>query len=296
MNSEMGSSVNQMRNSLRVFSLLYRDRLYVRALNILLQFFLFSVFLILCAVFFNVNNYFVGLGSRVTFYAFLKNSTSKEEVTKIKTIIQNWPEVNTVKVIKPDEGLRILKKSLGKESDILSTLDVNPLPTTFEINIKSEFTEKIYIQQISDKLKKISAVEWLDTTEKYLGNIVSIRKVIVNVFLAGICLFITIIVLSLRIMANCLINRYRANFKLLKFLGASNKFIILPFIFEGFLESFLTAFVSILTTNYILLLIKENFEKLEIHVQLLPLNFYILFIILVSVVGALSNIPSRKAI
>lgn len=285
-----------MRNSLKIFSLLYRDRLYVRALNILLQFFLFSIFLILFAVFFNINDYFLKLGSKVTFYAFLKNNTSKEDVSKIKTAIQNWPEVNTVKLIKPDEGLKILKKSLGKESDILSTLGTNPLPTTFEINIKSEFTEKIYIQQISDKLKNFSSIEWFDTTEKYLGSVVSIRKIVINIFIVGICLFIVIIILSLRIMANCLINRYHENFKLLQTLGASKKFIILPFILEGFLEAFLTSCVSIITINYILLLLREELGKLEINIQLLPFNFYILFIILVSVVGALSNIPSRKTI
>lgn len=285
-----------MKNSLKVFSILYKDRLYLRLLNILLQFFLFSIFLILFAFFYNINDYFLRLGSKVTFYAFLKNNTSKEEVSKIKTIIQNWPEVNTVKLIKPDEGLKILKKSLGKESDILSTLDVNPLPTTFEINIKAEFTEKIYIQQISDKLKKFSSIEWFDTTEKYLGNIASLRKIVMNILLVGICLFVFIIVLSLRIMANCLLNKYQENFKLLQILGATKRFIILPFIFEGFLESFLTSCLSIVTINYTLMLLKLEFEKLEMNVELLPSIYYLIFVIVVSVIGALSNIPSRRTI
>lgn len=285
-----------MKNSLRVFGILYRDRLPVRALNVLLQFFLFSIFLILFAVFFNINNYFLKLGSKVTFYAFLKNNTSQDEVTKIKTTIQNWPEVNTIKLIKPDEGLKILKKSLGKESDILSTLETNPLPATLEINIRTEFTEKIYIQQVSDKLKKFSAIEWFDTTEKYLGNVVSIRKILTNIFIGGTIIFVAIIILSLRIMANCIINRYQENFKLLQMLGASRKFIIVPFIFEGFLESFLTSLVSVITTNYTLLLLKEELEKLEVNIQLLPLNYHIIFILLVSVLGALSNIPDRRKI
>lgn len=285
-----------MKNSLKVFSILYKDRLYVRLFNVFLQFFLFSIFLLLFAFFYNINDYFLRLGSKVTFYAFLKNNTSKEEVSKIKTIIQNWPEVNTVKLIKPDEGLKILRKSLGKESDILSTLDVNPLPTTFEINIKSEFTEKIYIQQISDKLKKFSSIEWFDTTEKYLGNIASLKKIVTNIFLVGICIFVFIIVLSLKIMANCLITKYQENFKLLQTLGATKRFIIIPFIFEGYLESFLTSCMSVATINYMLLLLKLELEKLEINIQLLPLGFYFVFVLVVSVIGALSNIPGRKTI
>jgi cell division transport system permease protein len=199
-------------------------------------------------------------------------------------------------LIKPEEGLKLLKKSLGKESDILSTLDKNPLPTTLEINIKAEFTEKIYIKQISDKLKRFQSIEWFDTTEKYLGNVVSVRNVMVNVFIGGIFLFITIIVLSLRIMANCLINRYHENFKLLQMLGAPKMFIKLPFVIEGFLESFFTSIVSIISTNYILLLLKDEFEKLEINITLMDVKFYILFVFLVSIVGAFSNLPDRKTV
>ena len=283
-----------MKNSLSVFAILYRDRLPIRTLNVLLQFLLFSSFLILSVLFLNINNYFLKLGSKVTFYAFLRKSTSPDEATKIRNTIQNWPEVNTIKLINPDEGLKILKKSLGKESDILYTLETNPLPITLEINIKKEFTEKIYIQQISDRLNKFSSIEWFDTTEKYLGNVVSLRRTVMNIFIGGVFLFALIIIISLRIMANCVIDKYQEKFKLLQMLGASKRFIVAPFIFEGFIESFLTSLFAVISTNYLLLVLKEDFEKLEVNIQQLPLNFYIIFILLVSISGALCNIPNTR--
>ncbi|MCX7769829.1 MAG: permease-like cell division protein FtsX [Proteobacteria bacterium] len=285
-----------MKNSLKVFNILYKNRLNIRILNGFLQFFLYSIFLILTAIFLNTNIYFSKLGSKVTFYAFLRNGISKEEIAKIKNTIQNWPEVNAIKLIKPDEGLKILKKSLGKESDILATLETNPLPATLEINIKSDFTEKIYLEQIGEKLKRISSIEWFDTTEKYIGNVVAIKDLLYKIFVIGVSLIFIVILLSLRMMAQIMLNKYNDNIMLLKMLGASRKFIITPFVVEGFLESFICALIAVLTTNYVFFILKYELERLDVSFQLLPLSFYAIFIVFTSIIGGLSNIPSRKKI
>lgn len=285
-----------MINSLKVFKIVFKDRFFIRLLNIVFQFFLFAFFLLLMAFFFNVSDYLSKLGSKVTFYAFLKKNITNEETLKIKKNIQNWHEINTVRIIKPEEGLKLLKKSLGKESSILNTLEINPLPVTLEINIKPEFTDKIYIQQIGDKLNTLNEVEWFDTTEKYLGNVIYIKKNIINIFLFVTLLFVFLITLALRIMSKSLVYRYSDSFKLLKLLGASKGFIIAPFILEGFLEALFTSFFSVITVNYLLVFLQREMEKLNFHINPIPVQMYILFILFVAIVGAISNIPSRKLV
>ncbi len=283
-----------MKNSFRVYNIIFKDRFYILALNSLFQYVLYTLFLLFSVFFYNVNDYLIKVGSKVTFYAFFKKDIGNENIFKLKKIIENWPEVKSVKIIRPEEGMAILKRSLGKESGILNTLDTNPLPYTLQINIKPAFTEKFYINQISDRLKKFEIIEWYDTTEKYLGNIISVRKSMTNVFIAGIVLFLFIIFLALRIMSKGFINKYTQSIQLLKMLGASRVFILIPFIIEGFVESFITSSLSTATSVYVISYLQSELSELGFTILSLPLEVYFLFTLLVSIIGGFSNIPGKK--
>jgi len=283
-----------MKNSFRVFNIIFNDRFYMLALNGIFQYVLYTLFLLFSVFFYNVNDYLIKVGSKVTFYAFFKKDTDNENIVKLKKIIENWPEVKSVRIIKPEEGIAILKKSLGKESNILNTLDTNPLPVTLQINIKPAFTEKFYINQISDRLKKFEIIEWYDTTEKYLGSIISVRKSVTNVFIAGIVLFLFIIFLALKIMSKGFVNKYIDSIKLLKMLGASRAFMLIPFIVEGFVESLITSSLSTATSFYVISYLQNELSELGFTIIALPLEIYLLFILLVSVIAGISNIPGKK--
>jgi len=283
-----------MKNSFKVFNIIFKDRFYTVALNALFQYVLYTLFLLFLVFFYNVNDYLVKVGSKVTFYAFFKKDIANENIVKLKKIIENWPEVKSVKIIKPEEGIAILKRSLGKESGILNTLDTNPLPVTLQINIKPAFTEKFYINQISDRLKKFEMIEWYDTTEKYIGNIISVRKNMTNIFIGGIALFLFIIFLALRIMSRGFINKYAQSIQLLKMLGASRAFIVIPFIVEGFIESFITSLLSTATSVYVVSYLQSELTELGFTILSLPLEVYLLFMLLVSAIGGISNIPGKK--
>lgn len=286
--------IRMIKNSATVFSIIFKDRFIHRLPNIFLQFSLFIFFLMLSTVFFNLERYFTKTATKVTFYAFLKDDINREQMDKLKNTIQNWPEINNIRIIGKDEGILMLKKSLGKESGILNTLDSNPLPVTLEINVKAGFTDKININQITGRLKKFDKIEWIDTTEKYLGNILALKNFAIITFSASTIFFIILIVLSLKIMSGRLLYRYAQSVKLLMFLGASYKFIALPFVFEGALESFITSISAVAMTNYIILDIAHKLIDFNIEILNLPTNVYILFIVSVTLIGALSSLPTKK--
>lgn len=279
----------RIKNSLKVFDMVFKDRFKQRLLNMVLQSFLFTLFLLFAFLFFNINNYLKKTSSSVVFYAFFKNPVSQQKLNVTNKAVSNWPEVSSVKVISQSEGLEILKKSLGKEGAILNTLETNPLPHTLEISIKSEYAEKESLSQIAEKLKKYDSIDWFDSTEKFISPLLQVKKYVSMIFTLGILTVIFLIILTLRATARILFFKYKENFLLLKLLGAKKGFIVFPFLLEGFLEVFFSFSLSSIISFYITKLVKEELILLDINVSLLPISWYVILVFIFSSVGALSG-------
>lgn len=269
--------------------MVFKDRFKQRLLNMVLQSFLFTLFLLFAFLFFNINNYLKKTSSSVVFYAFFKNPVSQQKLNVTNKAVSNWPEVSSVKVISQSEGLEILKKSLGKEGAILNTLETNPLPHTLEISIKSEYAEKESLSQIAEKLKKYDSIDWFDSTEKFISPLLQVKKYVSMIFTLGILTVIFLIILTLRATARILFFKYKENFLLLKLLGAKKGFIVFPFLLEGFLEVFFSFSLSSIISFYITKLVKEELILLDINVSLLPISWYVILVFIFSSVGALSG-------
>lgn len=283
-----------IRTSLKVFDTVFKDRFKHRAGNVLLQCFLFTIFLTFTFFFFNINNYLKKTSSSVVFYAFFKKGASSEGIALTKKAISNWPEVSNVKTISQNEGLELLKKSLGREGTILNTLESNPLPYTLEINIKPEFTDKEYLAQINEKLKKYEQLEWFDSTEKFISPLLQIRKYTSLIFSLGTVTVIFLILLTLRTTNRIFFFKYKNAFSLLELLGARKSFIVFPLIFEGFLELLFSSSISSVISFYLTLVVKEELSLLNIKLATLPITFYVCFILLFSLIGAVGGLSLKN--
>lgn len=281
--------------SLKVFDIVFKDRFRHRFGNIVLQCFLFTLFLCFIFLFYNMNAYLKKTSSNVIFYAFFKNNQPFEKVESTKKAIANWPEVAKISVINQKEGLDILKKSLGKEGTILNTLEINPLPYTLEIYIKSDFAEKEYLEQINNKLKRYDTLEWYDSTEKYLGPLLQIKKYSFSILTFATLTIIFLILLSLRTTTKIFFFKYKDAVSLLKLLGAENSFIIFPLVLEGFLETFVSSIISSIVSFYMISFFKDQVQLLNINLLSLPIKFYIIFILAFSIIGAIGGFSLKKA-
>lgn len=280
----------KLKNSLKVFHFVCRDRFGLKFSNVLLTFFLYTLFLIFALFFYNIDHYLKKTSSSLVFYTFLKTPLTLEKIDKIKKLISNWPEVAYVKTISPEEGLELLKKSLGKERSILNTLETNPLPFTLEIGIKPTFTETENLRQITEKLKKYEEIDWFDSTERYLSPLLRLKRYAFIAFALGTIAVIFLTILIIRTSARTFFFKYKANLELLEFLGASKFFIFFPFLFEGFIESLFSAILSSLFTFYTTSLAIATIKELNITVIPLPLYWYIVFICLITFFGTIGGL------
>lgn len=165
----------------------------------------------------------------------------KEVEQEIKAI----PNVVEVAFVSKDAGIDKLKQQLGTDNeDLLNdyTGVENPLNDSFTIKIK----DLSLLNDTTTKVEKIDGVRTVTAAGEAARTLTSVRN-IVNVI--GWAIVAALVVVSLVIITNTIratIFSRRKELNIMKYVGATNSFIRLPFIVEGILLGVISASVAYL--------------------------------------------------
>ena len=177
--------------------------------------------------------------------AFLQDF-DKQEVTEkteeIKNQILNIYSVKSVEYISKQEGLKLLQESVGEEyTDLLNwSEEENPVPASFIIKVDNIDQ----ITNVKEQVLKITGVTDAsineDTAEalSYIGKAINIVGIVVLLILLAISVFIISNTIKITMYAR------RKEISIMKYVGATDGFIRLPFMIEGMLIGLVDALVS----------------------------------------------------
>ncbi|MHB1041686.1 MAG: permease-like cell division protein FtsX [Eubacteriales bacterium] len=178
----------------------------------------------------NANNLARGLESGVEISLFLKDNTPPGEVSDMEKSIRNLPEVASVEFIPKEQALDDMKKNLGDNKDILSGLEEkNPLPDAFRIKARDVEQVPALAGQFME-LRQADQVRYgQGVVEKILAfsRWLRIAGMITMVLLGAAAVFLIATTIRLSVFSR------RREIEIMKFLGATNWFVRLPFLLEG---------------------------------------------------------------
>ncbi len=206
----------------------------------------------------NLNQIFDDWGKRIQVIVYIDEDTSSEGIKNVKEKINNFTQTENVTSVSKEKALITLKKSLHNQNGILDNLDDNPLPASFEIQLKEEYKNLQSVKAFVSRLKGIDGVndaeygqEWL---EKFSAFISMVK--LVGVSIGCFLLLATIIIISNTIKLT--IYSRREEIEIMKLVGATNFFIQIPFFLEGFIQGFSASLLSlgILYISYKILISK----------------------------------------
>jgi cell division transport system permease protein len=206
----------------------------------------------------NLNQIFDDWGKRIQVIVYMDEDTSSEGIKKVKEKIINLTQTENIIYVSKERALITLKKSLHNQNGILDNLDDNPLPASFEIQLKEEYKNLQSVQAFVARVKGIDEVsdaeygqEWL---EKFSAFISMVK--LVGVSIGCFLLLATIIIISNTIKLT--IYSRREEIEIMKLVGATNFFIQTPFFLEGFIQGLSASLLSlgILYVSYKILISK----------------------------------------
>jgi len=217
---------------------------------------IFGTFLIL---FVNLDSWIQGWGRSLSASIYLQDGVNEADRDKVADFIRDIPGAQIKRFISKEGALRDLRKALGSESGLLDGLSDNPLPASFELVFEDADGQARDLQDIKRELEGMEGVGEVQYSEEWLKRIEGLMSLVglVGFIIGGLlCLGVLFIVtntIKLTIYAR------RDEIEILKLVGATDRFVKVPFLLEGAIQGMFAGLIAllILFSGYLLLSAKK---------------------------------------
>jgi cell division transport system permease protein len=206
---------------------------------------------------FDIQGILSSIKNQVEIAVYLKDNVTDELKTYLENEIKGWDEISQVNFISKDQALEKFKKE-NEGSEILKEIQGNPLPASFELELKSpEKVEQVALRFMDKDGNYIEGVDEVIYGQNYVQKLFSITAIVGTIaFLIIIVLLLAAIVLIFNTI-RLSVHARRKEIEVMKLVGATNWFVRLPFLFEGFFEGFIGSVISVVLlyflSNYLLI-------------------------------------------
>ena len=194
---------------------------------------------------FDIQSIINSIKGQVELAVYLQDNISPQLNDYIETEVKSWEETAEVKYISKEQALERFKEQ-NEGSDILKEIQGNPLPASFEITLNDpEKVELVALRFLDKDGNYIEGIDDVVYGQTYVRRLFSITAIIGTIaFIIIIVLLLATIVLIFNTIRLSIYAR-RKEIEVMKLVGASNWFVRIPFLFEGFFEGFMGSVVSV---------------------------------------------------
>ncbi len=193
----------------------------------------------------NVNNVVKFVETQNEAVVFVKDYSTQIQIENLGNMLKNHNNISNIEYISKQRALEIEIERLGEDGVLLEGLEKdNPLPASFNIKIK----DISILRQTVEEIISFDAVEKVNAPTEVTDTIVIIKDLVNSV---GGSIVLALVIVSLVIISNTIrasVFFRRKEINIMKYVGATNSFIKLPFIIEGIILGLIS---SIFASNTI---------------------------------------------
>ena len=205
-------------------------------------------------VFLNLNYIIEQWKGKIQVTAYIADGVASDKLLEVKARVKELKAVEKVYFLSKDDAYRIFQEELQGLQGVLEGLTENPLPASFEITLKKEFRDTNGVENLVSELKEFKeisdiqyGVEWLER----FSNFVFFFKFLGGGF--GVFIFVCLLFIVSNTIRLTLFSR-REEIEIMRLVGATDVFIKMPFIIEGFIQGLKGSFIA-----HLFLVTAQNF-------------------------------------
>ncbi len=191
------------------------------------------------------------------------------DVTALYSQLSTLQSVREVILVPRDEGLRELGLALGDaELFQVFTPQNNPLPDVFRVRVRAAAE----VSSAAEAIRGMPGVDTVDYGEEIVAQLLAITRWASSLFVATSALlgfgaiFLVIAIIRLSVMAR------QEEIGVMKYLGASNGFIRLPFFLEGTVMGLLGALLASLVLWLLYDALSASVQNMALPLLLTPVT------------------------
>lgn len=230
---------------------------------------------------------------------FLDLNTSDDRVSAIGTEISALENVKSVEIYTKEQMLEEVKVTMfeGREELIESfSADDNPFSDSYKIVLN----DISLASETASKLSEIENVESVTNKQDLVNVVLSISKNIRGFTMVMMALLLLIAVVIISNTVRLTVFNRRKEIGIMKYIGATDRFIRVPFIFEGVLVGIAGAVISFVLMfggyAFVLKLIENGSFDLFTLIGPKPVALWlgVVFLIVGGLIGMLGSVVSMK--
>jgi cell division transport system permease protein len=193
--------------------------------------------------------------------AYLKPELSGSQLKDLTRRIQSISGVESVRFVSKEEAFNQLKAQMKRQASLFDNLAENPLPDTFEIRMNAATQTWDRVEFLAAEIEALDEVEEVEYGQRWLSRYTHIF----NLFkLTGYAMCGIFFMAAVFIVANTIrlvIYSRKDEIEIMRLVGAAERFIKIPFYFQGLLQGALGAGIGLAVLFFGYLLIVSNIEQ-----------------------------------
>ena len=176
------------------------------------------------------------LESQVQIAVYLNDALTEEGRAEVEQMMRDMKSISKIEYIPREQAIKRLEERLGDHKYILEALgDSNPLPNSYEVTVKKPEAVQSTAVAIAD-LYGVDEAKYGQDVASHLFDMTRLVRIfgfILMFLLAGATIFIISNTIRLTVFAR------RKEIAIMKYVGATDWFIRIPFILEGIALGFI---------------------------------------------------------
>lgn len=192
-------------------------------------------------VYVNLTSIIGGIESKNEVIVYITDDSTDEEIDEIGTALGSMDNISQVTFYSKEEAFDDLKESMADYDTLFESLgDDNPLPDSYRIKIK----DVAEIDGTLGQINRLSNIENIRAPYDFINVLTELRKIITIVAAA---IIVSLIIVSMVIISNATrasVFARRREISIMKYVGATNAFIRIPFFVEGMLTGLMAGVVA----------------------------------------------------
>ncbi|MGN1110765.1 MAG: permease-like cell division protein FtsX [Oscillospiraceae bacterium] len=160
---------------------------------------------------------------------FVKEGATKEELEHINQVLLNNSNLADIVYYPKESALEDFRQDMGEYAELLDYLESNPMPDTFLMRVVNLEEIRATVAAVSG----IDGVEKVEASSEFATALVNIRSTI-SIIIVGV--LVVLVIVSIVIVSNTIrtsVFSRRTEITIMKYVGATDGFIKLPFFVEG---------------------------------------------------------------
>lgn len=177
----------------------------------------------------------------------IKDNITDEDTQELQDKIEQIPNVNTVEFYSKESAWENMMEDMTEEErELFQYADDNPLPDTFRLTVTD-------IQKMTETTTQIETFENVESTKSptaFADVLISIRRILTVISAAIVLALIIVCLIIISNTTRASVFARRKEINIMKYVGATNSFIRIPFFVEGMIVGILAAAGSLLLTKF----------------------------------------------